>query len=488
MPILLYQSKWNGDPARIKFWEKSRRIGASFGDAADSALVAATEEAAGGMSTYYIGTNKDMTSQYVGDTGIWAKKYNLVAGKMEEEIIILEGQALTVFSVQFATGFEVVGLPSKALALRSKQGRVRLDEAAFIENFKEVFAAAKALTMLGGNIGVISTHNGEDSEFNQAILDIRAGKLPYSLHRTTLDDALADGYYRHVVCKKRRIKYTPEGEKQWLEETLADFKEDKGQELYCIPKRSGGSWLNRSMIEGCMKPEIPVVEWTPPADNFVDWDLGLAERETLDWCREHLDPLLKKLNPALRHAVGTDFGRSGDLSVDWVVAEMPDLSVHTPFVLELRNAPFRTQTQIYNYICKRLPRLSGLALDARGNGQATAEFARQDFGVHLVAEVMLSQGWYRENSPRLKAHLEDRTFDLPKKNTILDDLRAMKVKNGIAMPPEEKSEAGENQRHCDAAVAAILALFAIKTICGDIVPPVPVTAGQGACAKIMRGY
>ncbi len=489
MRVLAYQAKWNNDPARIKVWEKSRRIGASFGDAGEAALRAATNADAGGMSTYYIGTNKDMTSQYVGDVALWAKIYDYVAGQMEEETLVLENdQVITVYRVRFATGHEVVGLPSKAIALRSKQGRVILDEAAFMENFPEVFAAAKALTMLGGTIGILSTHNGEDNDFNQLILDIRAGKLPYSLHRTTLDDALDDGYYRHVVCKKRRIKYTPEGQAQWLQETLDDFKDDADEELYCIPKRGGGAWLNRSMIEGCMKADSPVVEWTPPADDFVDWDLGMAERETLDWCREHLEPLLKDLNPDQKHAMGTDFGRSGDLTVNWLVAEQSDLSVHTPFVLELRNAPFRTQYQIYKYICDRLPRLSGLALDARGNGQATAEYARQDYGVHRTEEVMLSQGWYREHSPRLKANLEDRTFSLPKKDTILDDFRSLKIKKGIAMPPEGKSQTGENQRHCDSAVAAILALFAIKTMQTDVVAPIPVTAGGRESVNVLRGF
>lgn len=489
MPLLPYQMNWNKDASRVKIWEKSRRIGASFGDAAYSAKLASLKAEAGGMNTYYIGTNKDMTSQYVGDAGFWAKKYNAVAGAMEEETVILKDeQAITVYRIRFETGFEVVGLPSKAIALRSKQGRVILDEAAFIENFDEVFAAAKALTMLGGSIGILSTHNGEDSLFNQLILDIRAGKLPYSMHRTTLQDALDDGYYRHVVCKKRRIAFSEDGQAQWIEETLADFGDDADEELFCIPKRGGGAWLNRSMIEGCMKPEIPVIEWTPPADDFVDWDLGLAERETMDWCREHLEPLLKSLNPIYRHGMGTDFGRSGDLTVDWVVAELPDLSVYTPFVLELRNAPFRTQYQIYKYICDRLPRLSGLALDARGNGQATAEYARQDYGVHLVEEVMLSQGWYREHSPRLKSNLEDRTFWIPKRSTILDDFRAMKIKKGIAMPPEGKSQSGANQRHCDAAVAAILSLFAIKTICGEIVAPTPVSAGRSPISTMMRGF
>ena len=85
--------------------------------------------------------------------------------------------------------------------------------------------------------------------------------------------------------------------------------------------------------------------------------------------------------------------------------------------MELRDAPFRTQEQILFYLVDRLPRFSGGALDARGNGQALAEFARQRYGPELIAEVMLSQGWYRENMPRLKAAFEDRTWAIPQERS-----------------------------------------------------------------------
>ena len=77
--MLPYQRAWMFDRSPVKVWEKSRRIGASWCDAADSALVAAKAKSEGGMSTYYLSYNKDMTQQYVKDCADWAKRYHLAA-------------------------------------------------------------------------------------------------------------------------------------------------------------------------------------------------------------------------------------------------------------------------------------------------------------------------------------------------------------------------------------------------------------------------
>jgi len=45
--------------------------------------------------------------------------------------------------------------------LRGKQGRVIIDEAAFHDNLEELLKAALALLMWGGEVRIISTHNGD---------------------------------------------------------------------------------------------------------------------------------------------------------------------------------------------------------------------------------------------------------------------------------------------------------------------------------------
>ena len=99
---------------------------------------------------------------------------------------------------------------------------------------------------------------------------------------------------------------------------------------------------------------------------------------------------------------------------------------------------------------------SGISLDARGNGSALAEAARQEYSPELVREVMISETWYRETMPKLKARFEDRTILLPKKAEILSDFRLLRVVKGVARVPEKRTSDKTGNRHGDAAVAAAM--------------------------------
>ena len=96
-----------------------------------------------------------------------------------------------------------------------------------------------------------------------------------------------------------------------------------------------------------------------PAEDFVDWSLTAAEVVTKQWLREYVDPRLAELPAGRCHFVGGDFGRSGDLSVFWPVTEQADLTLATPFIVELRNCPYRTQQHILFHIIESLPRFPG---------------------------------------------------------------------------------------------------------------------------------
>jgi phage FluMu gp28-like protein len=215
-----------------------------------------------------------------------------------------------------------------------------------------------------------------------------------------------------------------------------------------------------------MRGDIPVFTWTAPADDFVDWPAPAAATHTRGWLAETAMPLLTALPQGHAHFIGGDFGRSGDLSVFWPLGEQQDLTLATPFVVELRNCPYRTQQQILFALADKLPRFSGLALDARGNGSALAEFARQEYGPEQVEEVMITEAWYRETMPRLKAGLEDRTLILPKNADILSDLRSLRVVKGVARVPEARGRDKTGQRHGDAAVALAMAVHAREKLGG----------------------
>ncbi len=486
--LLPYQAAWINDRSPVKIWEKSRRIGASYAEALASVLEAAKSREAGGMNTYYLSYNKDMTQQFIKDCAFWARALNCVC---EEDAVVLKDQDkdITVFRIRFGSGFEIWGLPSEARSLRSKQGRVIIDEAAFVDDLKELLKAAMALLMWGGCVRILSTHNGEDNEFNELIKEVRAGRFDYSLHRTSLDDAIADGLFR-TICRsgKPPRPWSQEAETAWRDELIDFYGDGADEELFCIPSRSGGAYFTTALIESCMSREIPVIRWKAPAEDFVDWPLPVAESHTEDWCGEYLRPHLDALPADCAHYFGEDFGRSGDLSVQWPLSELSDLSLRSPFVLELHNAPFRTQQQILKYIIDRLPRFSGGALDARGNGQALAEFARQEYGPELILEVMISEAWYREAMPKLKARFEDRAVLIPQDKDILEDFRQIKVIRGVARAPETRTKGkGKETRHADAPIAAAMAVYAREQL-GRLEPWDVAVAGEPTANRILRGF
>lgn len=460
--LLPYQKTWLGDKSPVKVVEKSRRIGLTWAQALDDVLKASTSGREG-MDVLYISFNQDMTREYIDTCAEWAKKLQVVAGKVNEDIF-RDGdeREIKAFRIDFASGHKILALSNRPSNLRGKQGRVIIDEAAFVEDLPELLKAALALLMWGGQVIIISTHDGAENPFNELIQDVRAGNLPYSLHRITLDDALSAGLYRRI-CRVTKQDWTPEAEEAWRADLIKTYGDGADEELFCIPRQSSGAYLTTTMIEACMD-DMPVLTWTPPADNFVDWPLPVAERYTRGWIAERVEPLLAGLPKDRAHFCGVDFGRSGDLSVFWPATEEKDLRLVPPFVLELRNCPHRTQQQILFAILDRLPRFSGVSLDARGNGSALAEAARQEYGPAQVREVMISEAWYRETMPILKAGIEDKTLILPKDAGILSDFRSLRVVKGVARVPEQRTKDKTGGRHGDSAVACAMMLDARKEL------------------------
>jgi phage FluMu gp28-like protein len=224
---------------------------------------------------------------------------------------------------------------------------------------------------------------------------------------------------------------------------------------------SAGAYLTRALIESCMDPEIPVVRWSCKAE-FAQLPDKTREMACHDWLLEEVLPLLEALPQGRPCYFGEDFGRTGDLTVIAPLQEGQTLKCSTPFVVELRNVPFRQQEQILFFIVDRLPVFRGGALDARGNGQYLAEVAMQRYGESRIEQVMLSNQWYLENMPKFKAALEDRTISIPRDGDILDDLRALRMEKGIPKIPDGKKALGRDggQRHGDSAIALCLAVAA----------------------------
>ncbi|MBN0273822.1 hypothetical protein JTL36_35080, partial [Pseudomonas aeruginosa] len=125
-----------------------------------------------------------------------------------------------------------------------------------------------------------------------------------------------------------------------------------------IPKKSGGAYLSRVLIEQAMVQDhsIRIYRYEAP-EGFEGWTPQMREDEIRTWCEENLLPELARLDPENTHSFGEDFARRGDLTVFTPLQISPTLRKREAFRVELRNLTYEAQRDIMFFICDRLPRV-----------------------------------------------------------------------------------------------------------------------------------
>ncbi|MEM1055174.1 MAG: hypothetical protein AAGI52_06580 [Bacteroidota bacterium] len=455
--LLPYQQEWIADDSPVKVYEKSRRIGISWAEAGDDALHAASDS---GSDVYYLAYNLDMTRQFIEDCAWWAKWYGLAAGTIQEGVIEEQHDGVTktikVFEIQFESGHKIQALSSKPRNLRSKQGRVVFDEFAFHDDPDELLKAALALLIWGGEVRIISTHNGIENAFNRLIEECRAGKRPFSVHRTTFREAIDDGLYERI-CLMKGWTYTEEAERAWEDGIRDQYGEGASEELNVIPNKSGGKYFSRVLVEDRMEAGVEVVRLALD-DEWAQFPERHRQRDVRNWCHEHLEPVLDTFEVNWKSIAGLDFGRVADLTFGLFGQISPQLVRRCRFGIELRNVPYEAQKDIVIWILERLPRFVSASFDAGGNGGYLAEVAMQAFGQSRIHEEKLSAPWYLENMPRYRAGIQDGSVILPMDADLLDDHGDVELVGGIPKVPANQRRKGVDgkPRHADGVIAAVM--------------------------------
>lgn len=235
--------------------EKSRRIGLTWGLAAYAVLKAAAQPSAGGMNAWYMGYDQEMAREFIDTCGMWARAFGIAAEAADEEILEGDGEKVQAFRIRFSSGFKIVALPSVPRALRGKQGLVIIDEAAFHKDLVEVIKAALALLMWGGQVVVVSTHDGASNPFNLLLDDVRCGRRKGMVKKITFDDAIAQGLYERIALaasiKGREIL----PKELWIKDIRDTYGDDAEEELDCVPKEGAGSFINPQDLQACEHPD-----------------------------------------------------------------------------------------------------------------------------------------------------------------------------------------------------------------------------------------
>ncbi|ADU63412.1 MAG: hypothetical protein KUA35_10250 [Pseudodesulfovibrio sp.] len=473
--LMDHQVEWIKDPSDFKVEEKGRRTGITFGEALDDTITASSRRDAEGDNVYYIGDTKEKGLEFIGYCAkfarIIAQAQSLGLSGIEE--FLFEDQDgeghtkhINAYRIRFSSGFQIVALSSRPANIRGLQGIVVIDEAAFHANVQAVIEATTALLIWGGKIRIISTHNGKRNPFNQLIKDIRAGRYGAgaTVHTHTFDMAVANGLYERV-CLMKGWTASEKGKRAWYDRIRKRYGPRRAamlEELDAVPRDSGGQSIPGVWIEEAMREKRPVLR-IALADDFArrpDWE----RREWADhWIAGNITPLLAGLDRRRQHVFGQDFARHRDFSIITPAEIAQDLRRRVPFMVEMHNVPTRQQEQILWNIIDGLPRFSGGAMDATGNGAILAEYTADKYGHDVIQQVQMNIAWYRAWNPKFVQAFEDGMWDLPQDADVESDLRTVEDIDGIPRVPSirvQDIKDPELYRHGDAASALTLTWYA----------------------------
>jgi len=441
--FLPYQINWLKDESKIKIWEKSRRIGATYVQAYEDVRDCISGKV---PSVWFSSADESAAKEYILYCSMWAKLFDKGAKDLGE-LVIESDKSIKTFTIEFSNGKRINALSSNPKAFRSKGGKVVLDEFAFHADAPALWKAAKPVITWGFPLRILSTHHGQQSLYFKFIDQIKKGKLNWSLHTTTIYDAVNDGIVDKILSKKATVQ-----EKENWVKSLEEDSFDKTtwlEEYCCIPVDEATAFLSYDLITGC-------------EDNCL---LGNEDFQNDFY-------------------VGVDIGRRKDLTVIWVV-ELIGNRFFTRIVKELEKTPFKIQKEILYDILQH-PKFRRCCIDSTGIGMQLAEETQTDFGKFRVEPIMFTGRTKEELAFNLYTNFEDKNVVIPSMHNIREDLHSIRkvtsASNNIRFDVAQSEVSG----HADRFWALALALYAGKNSTNsDIIID---TLKNSYSNTLLRGY
>ncbi|MEI8389709.1 MAG: terminase family protein [bacterium] len=416
-----YQKKWLDDKSKIKVWEKSRRIGATYVQSYEDVIDCVAKKV---PDVWFSSSDESAAREYIGYCEQWVRLLN-IAAKYHGNVIVDSENDIKAYVIEFSNGAKINALSSNPKGFRSKGGKVVLDEFAHHAKQEDLWAAAKPCITWNYPLRILSTHNGQNCRFYKFVDDIKTKQSKWSLHSTPIQLAVKEG----LVDKIYGRETTKKEKHEWLEE----------QRVNCFDEQT---WLQEYCCEA------------------MDETTAFLPYELIYTCE--LDNLYKELESLTGDLyVGMDIGRKKDLTVIWVLEKLGNVK-YTRMVKIIEKTPFRIQEQVLANILK-LENLRRCCIDATGLGAQLAESAVEKYGHYRVEGINFNAKVKEELAYNLRTNFEDRTVYIPSHREIRDDLHSVRkviTTSGHIRFDVEKSDVSG---HADRFWALALALHAAQS-------------------------
>jgi phage FluMu gp28-like protein len=387
-----YQKAWLNDDSRFKIGMFSRQTGKTFttcGELVDDCIQAEIE---GRRARWVILSRGERQAAEAMDEAIkpltraFYGAYNTLLKGGEPEYVETEFRApqdkgadavYKALEVRFPGGSRVTALPANPDTARGFSANVVLDEFAFHQNSRAIWAALFPVVSKGGlKLRVISTPNGKGNKF----YELMTGKDEiWSRHHIDIYQAVEQGCPRDVDALRAGMSdedaWAQEYELKWLD--------------------GASAWLDYDLISSCENPLAGM-------------------------------PGLYKGGPCF---VGVDIAARNDLFVIWVFELVNGLLV-TREIIEEKRIKFSRQDELLADVFRRY-HVVRCCMDQTGMGEKPVEDAKATHGEARVEGVLFSTASKLDLATGFKEAFQDRKALIPAgRPKLRADLHAVKSVTG----------------------------------------------------------
>jgi phage FluMu gp28-like protein len=471
--FLPYQDRWLNDKSRIKIWEKSRRIGATYVQSYED-VHDIVDPDSGIDAVWFTSADESAAKEYILYCEHWARIFD-AAAKSLGEVIIDKDKDIKALVVEFTINVKGIkklrrinAVSSSPKAFRSKGGKVVIDEYAHHKDQAAMWKAAKPSAMWGYPIRILSTHHGKGL-FYKFIEATKRKELEWSLHTTSIYTAVKDGLLERIL-KKDQV--TEEEKKKWLDQERKDaFDLITWMEEYEVDAQDNeNALLPYEMIASCEDSEVMWNQNIIPKP-WIGSEIEEPQNQKSQWVWDQVRKFEEWLNNQDvkgNLTFGYDVARNHDLIVMGLIEHVYNIKILRTFLV-FQDMRFWVQKAFARVMMRHNRTIRG-CVDSTGMGTQMGEELQEEFGVYKVEPINFSRGDIRnEMAFDLRKDFEDRKILIPSLIELRDDLHMIKrvvTDSGAIRLVAEDDQNSKASGHADRFWFLALANHAAKNYSG----------------------
>ncbi len=376
--------------------DKARRVGATYADSYKTCRD--RNQGLGKRDLWFSSADESAAYEYALYCRQWCELFAIVVKETLEELEDDKGFKYNNYVVEFPDGSRVNCMSSNPRRFRSKGGDVVLDEFDWHDQPGEMLDAAMPVTTWGYNIRILTTRNGEGSQFDNIVKAVKkvlrgettfdeAKMLHWSYHFVPITVAVAQGLAEKIY---KLDHVDPEARERFLAECRARCRNEDAwlQEYMCTPSAAASTLIPYDLYQSCESSDC-----------------------------------LKTIGDGRKY-MGFDVGREHHRTKIFILEEVGDILV-TRRIETMHKTPYSAQLKRLSDLLAD-PTIDRACGDATGIGDMLVETLAEKFGSHRVEKIKFTGQSKEHMASLVLGRFEDKRIRVPDDPKVRDSFHSVR--------------------------------------------------------------